>query len=694
MRRMVRAWLAAVVVAAGGVAAFADPALPPVAAARPTAFTAHGHTRIDPYDWLKRRTDPEVIAYLKAENDYAEEKLAPLAPLAADLQAEMRDGLGDATELMPIELDGWTYRLRYAKGADYPVIERSRGARREVVLDVPRLAEGQRQFFLRNWTVSPDGARVAYAVDATGNNEHRILVRTIATGRLVDDLIERADSDIVFSADGRYLFYVWEQQVWRHMIGADAGTDVLVHEERDDTFSLSLGLTKSRRYVLITAEHTGTTEVRYLAADRPTGEFAVMAPRRRGVRYFVDHLDGRFYVHTNLDAPDYRVMVTGEDAPGPANWRGLVAERPGHFVSGVEVFRDFLALEQVHEAAGAVRLVRLKDMRARDVRLPARIGAVRLDPLHNLDPAARTVRFAFESPRHPKAVYRADPDTGRAQRLHQSLPGERFVQRRYATRQIRAVAADGAEVPVTVVYRRDLKRRGGNPTLVTGYGAYGASSLPGFQTLWYGLIDRGFVLAIAHVRGGRERGQRWYEDGRLAAKANTFTDFIAATEALIARGYADRRKVLATGASAGGLVMGAVANLRPDLFAGIVAEVPFVDVVTSMSDPTVPLTRLEYDEWGDPAARAHYEAMLAYSPYDRVAPQRYPPMLVTAAIDDTQVDYREAAKWVAKLRATRTDDNELLLLTDFASGHVGDSGRLRWMAQQARLMAWMLARVK
>ncbi len=675
----------------------ADPAgpRPPLAEKRPKLFEEHGRQRVDDYYWLKERDDPAVIAYLQAENAYADVRLAPLKPLVEKIRDEMVYDLDGTMVRAPFRDGGYIYQTTYDKGADYPVIVRRRvdGAGPvETVLDAAQLAKGHSQFNLDKWVISPGGTTVAYAVDYSGNSEHHLYVRSVATGELLDDLIEDADDDIVFSADGEAFFYVSDSKVWRHDVGADPDTDALIYEETDRTFSVSLSLSKSRQFVFINIDHEQTSEVRYLRADAQSG-VKVMLPRRKDQRYFADHVDGRFYIRTNIGAPDFKIMTAAEGA-SVADWVALVPETPGRYISGMEVFDDFIALQEEHDAIVSLRVVRLSDRQEMTPPAPAGIGVNTLDPQLNHDPSSRRLQFVFEGPTDPKAVYEFDLDRGEVRCVAQCPAAERFPRGRYTVTRVHARAGDGALVPVTLVYRPDLRRAGGNPALITGYGAYGSSLPPGYFSLWRPLVDRGFVFAMAHVRGGRELGQLWYDQGRLLNKRNTFTDFIAATEALIAQGYADRAKVFAHGASAGGLLMGGIANMRPDLYAGIVAEVPYVDVVTSMSDPTVPLTTYEYQEWGDPAVREQYEVMLSYSPYDNVAAHDYPAMLVTAGFKDAQVDYREAAKWVAKLRATKTNDSELLLSVDMDSGHLGASGRVRSLGAQALIDAWILSRAQ
>jgi oligopeptidase B len=690
--------------------ATAMPALPkaPIAPVVPKTFEAFGQKRVDNYDWLRNRNDPRVVAYLKAENAYADECLEAIKPLVNELAAELKARSAEQDVSVPSANNGYLYERRFAHGAPYPLIVRRKdapGAQAEIVLDVGALASGHPQYRLGDWTVSPDNTRVAFAIDFTGGREFRIFVRTIATGEVVDQGMGDVAPDLVFAADSSTLFYVRNEpqtvrsyQVWRHRIDSDAASDVLVYEERDPTFSVSLALSKSRKFILLDIDEERTSELRYLPADQPEGEFKIMEPRRRGVCYEVDHVGDKFFIRTNLDAPDFRLMCAPQATPDSAQWSALVAEEPGHYLDHFEAFETFVALDVEDERGTAIRAFTLPGLREILVPRPAEIGVASSSFSDgndaNLDPSATVLRFRFSGPLQPPCVYDFDTASG-ALTLRKRDPASRwFDADRYALDRIQATALDGSRVPLTIVFRKELRRAAGNPTLVVGYGAYGYSFQPGFMASAFSLIDRGFVYAIAHVRGGQEKGERWYAEGRMLMKRNTFTDFIAATEALIAARYADPHAVFAEGDSAGGLLMGAIANMRPDLYAGIVAEVPFVDLITTMSDASVPLTTLEYDEWGNPAVKRDYDYMLSYSPYDNVARKDYPAMFVTAGFYDSQVSYAEPAKWVARLRANKTDAHDLILKTDMAAGHGGRSGRLGSIGESAEIMGWLIAHAR
>jgi oligopeptidase B len=678
----------------------------PIAPVMPKTFREFGGVRIDNYDWLRDRKDPRVVSYLDAENAYANARLEPIKPLTDELAAELKAREAQEDASVPTPYNGYVYERRFTEGAQYPSIVRRKdalGAREEIVLDVRALAAGHpRHYQLGSWSVSPDNTCVAFTVDFTGGREYRIFVRTIATGETVDQGIDNASSDLVLAGDSDALFYVRNEptalrsyQVWLHRLGTDPNSDVLIYEESDPTFSISIGLSRSRKLALVNISEERTSECRYLPIDQPMGELKVIEPRRQGVIYEVDHVDDAFFIRTNLGAPDFRLMSAQQATPTALYWREIVPEQPGRHLSHFEAFETFVAVDVEDETGTSIRVFNLPDLREIPVPRPAAIGvassAFTDDNEANLDPAATVLRFHFSNPLVPQCVYDFDVTTGALTLRKQDPASHWFDRHRYVLDQLSATAPDGERVPITIIYRKGMRHSGGNPTLILGYGAYGLSLRATFTQSAFSLIDRGFVYAIAHVRGGHEKGERWYEQGRMLNKRNTFTDFIAVTETLIAKGYADSRAIFAQGGSAGGLLMGAIANLRPDLYAGIVAEVPFVDIVTTMSDASAPLTTLEYNEWGNPAVKPEYDYMLSYSPYDNVARKNYPPMFVTAGFYDSQVSYAEPAKWIARLRASKTDTHELVFKTDMTAGHDGRSGRLGSIEESAEIMGWLIA---
>jgi oligopeptidase B len=681
-----------------------------MAPAIPKMIEKFGAVRIDHYDWLRDREDRRVIAYLDAENAYAEAQLESIKPFLDEIAAELQARAMPEDRSVPTAYNGYFYQRRFTRGSQYPLIVRweDRGdtSQEEIVLDVTALAAGElRQCELGSWTVSPNNKRIAFTVDFHGNREFRIFVRTLPAGQMVDEVIENAASNLVFAGDSETFFYVRNEprtvrsyQLWRHRVGSDPKSDVLIYEEKDPTFSISLGLSKSGKFVLLKIEGEHTTEVRYLDVDQPTGALMLIEPRRRGVIYDVDHAGGTFFIRTNLGAPDFRLMSAPEISPNMAQWTELIPQEPAHFLSHFEAFDTFVAVDIEDEDGTKVRAFSFPNGREIPVPRPAGIGVASSsfenDDEANLEAGTTVLRFRFSGPLQPECIYDFDVSS-RTLTPRKQDPANRWLDRkRYAVDRLYANASDGEAIPITIVYRKDLRRRGGNPALIVGYGAYGLSTLPTFTPPAFSLLDRGFIHAIAHVRGGREKGDRWYAQGRLLSKRNTFTDFIAATETLIAEGYADPQAVFARGSSAGGLLMGTIANVRPDLYTGIVAEAPFVDVITTMSDPSVPLTTLEYQEWGNPAIKREYDYMLSYSPYDNVTQKGYPAMFVTAGFYDSQVSYAEPAKWVARLRACKTDLRDLLLRTDMDSGHEGRSGRGGSTRQSAEIVGWLITQAR
>jgi len=680
----------------------------PIAPIVPKTFKAFGGVRIDNYDWLRDRKDPRVVSYLDAENAYANARLEPIRALVDELAAELRARETQEDASVPATYNGYVYQHRFSQEAQYPCIVRHKdagGAPEEIVLDVGAHAAGHpQQYQFGSWTVSPDNTRVAFTVDFTGGRQYRIFVRSIATGETIDRGIDNASPDLVFAADSDTLFYVRNDpatlrsyQVWLHRLGTRPKSDMLIYEESDPTFSVSIGLSKSRKFALVNISEERTSEVRYLPIDQPMGEFEVIEPRQQGVIYEVDHVGDMFFIRTNLDAPDFRLMSAPQVTPTAPYWREIVPEQPGRHLSHFEAFETFVAVDVEDETGSAIRAFTVPQIREISVPRPAATGVAlssAVDDEANLDPAATVLRFHFSNPLQPQCVYDFDVATG-ALTLRKQDPAIRWLDHsRYVLDQLSATAPDGERVPITIIYRKGMRRPKGNPTLIVGYGAYGLSLRASFSHSPFTLLDRGFIYAIAHVRGGHEKGERWYAEGRMLNKRNTFTDFIAVTETLIAKGYADSRAIFAQGGSAGGLLMGTIANLRPDLYAGIVAEVPFVDIVTTMSDASAPLTTLEYDEWGNPAVEREYDYMLSYSPYNNIARKDYPAMFVTAGFYDSQVSYAEPAKWVAKLRATKTDTHDLVFKTDMTAGHDGRSGRLGSIEQDAEIMGWLIAHAR
>lgn len=671
---------------------------PPRARTVPTTLQEHGRSRVDQYAWLSERDNPDVLAYLEEENAYARSVMAHCEQFENTVFEEIKGRIKQTDLSVPYRLDGYDYYTRYEEGKEYPVYCRKRetpDAPEEVMLDVNALAEGHEFFAVGGMVVSEDRALLAYAFDTRGRRIYTVRFKNLTTGELLDDVIENVTGNLAWANDNATLFYGKQDlhtlracQVYRHRLGADPSSDVLVFEEKDETFSATVFKTKSKQYLMIASHQTVSTEYRYLAADNPSGELTVFLPRERFHEYDVDHARDAFYIRTNWEAKNFRLMKTPLRQTDRSSWREVLPHRHDVLLESFELFRDFLVVEERHQG-----LVRFRVMPANgdgehdvDFEEPAYAAALR----DNHDFKTSILRYEYTSMTTPESVYDYDVNTREKVLLKREEVLGGFEISHYATERTWAAAPDGTRVPISLVYRKNLRKPEGNPLLLYGYGSYGISMDADFRSPRVSLLDRGFVFAVAHVRGGEELGRDWYESGKLFHKKNTFTDFIACAEHLVRRGYAAKERLYAMGGSAGGLLMGAVLNMRPDLFHGVVAQVPFVDVMTTMLDASIPLTTGEYDEWGDPNRKEDYEYMLSYSPYDNVTEQAYPHLLVTTGLHDSQVQYWEPAKWVAKLRRVQTGRNRLLLKTNVDAGHGGASGRFRRYKELAFIYTFLL----
>jgi len=673
------------------------PVLPPLAPRHPHVHEQHGDQRQDPWFWLRddSRQDPAVRAYLEAENAYSQAVLAQTAPLQQTLYDEMAGRLQPTELSVPYWLRGFWYRHRFDAGAEHPVYERlpDLAATPEPLLDANERAAGQPFYQLSSLAVSPDNRLLAVSEDLGARRQYRIQVRDLASGDWLTDALENTSGELVWAADSRQLFYVTLDEetllpcrLWCHTLGEPQAQDRLIYEELDDSFYLSLDLSRSEAYLLICLESTLSTEVWCLPTDAPTGQPDCLLPRQEGHEYYLDHLAGHWLIRSNRDGANFGLYRAAEASP--RQWQTLVAPSDAVLLQDFEWFDSAILVEE--RVAGLTRLRQL-DPQGQPVRTLQFADAAYVTWLgFNPCPHSGECRYGYSAMARPAGLYALDLASG-AQRLlkQQAVLGE-FDPEAYTSQRLLLPARDGAQVPVSLVYRRDLADLRQAPVLIYGYGAYGLSEDPEFDAARLSLLDRGFLYAIAHVRGGEELGRHWYEQGRLACKANSFNDFIDVTEGLLARGLGDPKRVFAMGGSAGGLLVGAVINQRPELYLGAVAAVPFVDVLTSMLDESLPLTTGEYDEWGDPREEEDYWRIKSYSPYDQVRAQAYPHLLVVSGFHDSQVQYWEPAKWVAKLRAHKTDSNWLLLCMDMAVGHGGQSGRYAPLKDLAREYAFML----
>jgi len=675
--------------------------LQPRAAKRPVVLTQHGHERTDDYYWLNQREEPEVIAYLEAENEYLEERLHHTEELQAELFEEMVGRIQQDDASVPTRDGDYFYYTRYKEGGEYAIQCRRRADGRamtgdeEVLLDGNELSVGHDFFSLGRTAVSPDQQLLAYSTDTVGRRFYTVRFKDLTTGEVLEDTIPEVTGSMAWANDNRTLFYAKQDpttlrsfQVYRHTLGTDHAQDALVYEEEDETFSCWVSKSKSEEFVMISSNQTLSSELRFLDADDPTGEFQLLAPRAEDHRYSAKHFGDHFYIVTNHDALNFRLMRTPVSATSRENWTEVVPHREDVLLSGIEIFRDFLVLS---ERSGGLSQIRIRPWdgggeHTLDFGEPA--YSARLSGNREFD--SDQLRYRYSSLTTPSSVFDYDMRTRDRELKKQDVVLGDFDPANYTTERLMATARDGTAVPISLVYHNGFERDGTSPLLLYGYGSYGSSMDASFRSAQLSLIDRGFVYAIAHVRGGQEMGRSWYEDGKLSKKKNTFTDFIDCAEFLVERKYADPERLYAMGGSAGGLLMGAVVNMRPELFHGVVAAVPFVDVVTTMLDDSIPLTASEYDEWGDPREKAAYDYMLSYSPYDNVTTRRYPNLLVTTGLHDSQVQYFEPAKWVAKLREHWDGDNVLLLRTNMEAGHGGASGRFRRLRERAMDYAFLV----
>jgi oligopeptidase B len=664
----------------------------------PTRLEKHGHVRIDDYYWLRERDNPEVMAYLQAENERAENEMAHTKVFEERLFAEIKARFKQTDMSVPYRLDDYFYYTRYEQGKEYPIYARKRGtldAPEEMLLDANGLAEGHDFFSLGGWAVSPAHDILAYGIDTQGRRIFTTHLKDLTTGATLSDVIPEVTENLTWANDNRTLFYSKQDpttlrpyQIFRHLVGSDPRDDRLVFQEDDDTFVAYIFKTKSRKFLMLVSAHTTSHEYRYLSADAPSGEFSVFLPREKRHEYQLDHFEDRFIIRSNDQAKNFRLLAAPVDKPGREHWQELVPHRGDVLLGDFEVFRDHLVLEERKRGLTQIRVMRWAG--GEDHYLEFDEPAYRANVGTNLEMETATLRFEYTSMKTPLSIFDYDMTTGQRVLLKQEEVLGGFKSDDYVSERLYATAPDGTEIPLSIVYRKGLKRDGGNPLLLYGYGAYGVSIDAAFASPRLSLTDRGVIFAIAHVRGGQELGRQWYEDGKLLRKKNTFFDFIACAEYLVRENFTRPAKLFAMGRSAGGLLMGAVTNMRPDLFNGVVAEVPFVDVVTTMLDPSIPLTTGEYDEWGDPNQKEFYSYMLSYSPYDHVEAKNYPNLLATGGLHDSQVQYWEPAKWVAKLRALKTDNNRLLLKTNMDAGHGGASGRFRRHRETAFSYAFLL----
>jgi oligopeptidase B len=670
---------------------------PPIANKIKKELSTHGDTRIDYYYWLNQRNNPEVIGLLKAENEYLNARMSDTKSLQEKIYTEITKRIKKTDISVPYKYQGYYYYTRYQEKNEYPIYCRKANdlkAKEEILLDVNLMSKGHSYYHVTTPEISPDNSLIAFGVDTVSRRKYSLHFKNLSTGEILRESIPNTTGDVVWANDSRTVFYTTidytlrPDKLYRHIIRTDISDDKEVYHEDNPTFSLYLNKSKSKSFIFLNSWHTLSSEYRYLDADSPMGKWKIIQPREKGLEYEPEHYRDSFFIKTNYKARNFRLMRTEIGKTSKENWQEVIPYREIVLLEGFEIFKNFLVLTERIDGLAHLRVIRWDGKDDYDVQFdePAYTVYFSKNPEFETD----LLRFFYTSLKTPESEYDYNMNTRKKilLKMQEILGG--YDPGNYTSERMFAVAEDKTRIPISLVYRKGLIKNGNNPLLLYGYGSYGWCTEPVFRSDRLSLLDRGFVFAIAHVRGGEEMGRQWYEGGKLLKKKNTFTDFIACTEYLIGEKYTRPQKMFAMGRSAGGLLMGALANMRPDLFKAIIAEVPWVDVVTTMLDSSIPLTTAEYDEWGDPRNKACYDYMLSYSPYDNVGPKKYPAMFVTTGFHDSQVQYFEPLKWVQKLRTMNRGSEPIFLHVNMEGGHGGISGRFRRYRETALEYAFML----
>jgi len=672
----------------------------PVAKIIPKKLKKFGHVRIDNYFWLNDRENPEVIDYLNQENAYYQEKTAHTKEFQKVLFEEMKSRIKEDDQSVPYFYNGYYYITRYEKGQNYPIYSRKKeslSAKEEILFDCNEMAKDKPYFQLGALSISPDNKLALFSYDIVGRRIYTIQIKNLETNEILEDKIENVTGNAVWANDNKTIFYsdqdnvtLRSAKIYKHKIGSQQADDVLIYFEKDETFNVEIAKSKSRKYLAIESSSTLTSEYQILDADTPDGEFKIFQKRVRGLEYSINHYEDSFYILTNKDkAENFKLMKTPVDKTSKSNWKEVIAHRSDVLLEDIEIFKDFLVLEERENGLNKIRIMPWSG--EGEYYLPFESETYTAYATGNVDFNTDVLRYAYQSMRTPSSVIDFNMKTKTKEiKKEQEVLGGKFDKENYIEERVWATAEDGVKIPISMVYRKGLKKDGSNPLLQYAYGSYGHSMDAGFSSTVLSLLDRGFIFAVAHIRGGEDLGRQWYEDGKLLKKKNTFTDFIDCSKFLIAEKYTSPQHLYAEGGSAGGLLMGVVVNIAPELYNGVIAQVAFVDVITTMLDDSIPLTTGEYDEWGNPNIRKYHDYMLSYSPYDNVKPQKYPNMYVSTGLHDSQVQYWEPAKWVAKLRALKTDDNVLFLDTNMDAGHGGASGRFEALKELAKEYSFLL----
>lgn len=670
----------------------------PVAKIIPKTLEKHGDVRTDNYYWLNDRENPEVIDYLNKENDYYNKMTAHTKEFQKELFEEMKGRIKEDDQSVPYLYNGYYYITRFETGKDYPIHSRKKGsldAKEEIMFDCNEMAKGKSYFQLSGLSISPDNKFATFTLDVVGRRIYTLYIKNLETGEILKDKIDNTSGGGTWANDSKTFFYTKKDKVtlrsdkvYKHKLGAK--TDVLVFDEKDDTFDVSVSKEKSRKYIVIQSGSTLTSEYRTLLADTPDGEFKIFQPRVRGLEYSISHFGDNFYILTNKDkATNFKLMKTPENATLKKNWVDVLAHRDDVLLEDIDIFKDYLVVSERNDGLNKIRIMPWSGKG--EYYLPFNSETYTAYTTTNVDFDTDILRYGYQSLNTPSSVVDFNMKTKQKDvKKEQEVLGGKFKKENYTEERIWATATDGTKVPISMIYKKGLKKDGKNPLLLYAYGSYGASMDAYFSSTRLSLLDRGFIFAIAHIRGGEDLGRKWYEDGKLLKKKNTFTDFIDCSKYVIGQKYTSSKHLYAEGGSAGGLLMGAIVNMAPELYNGVISQVPFVDVVTTMLDDSIPLTTGEYDEWGNPNDKKYYKYMKSYSPYDNVTAKAYPNMYVSTGLHDSQVQYWEPAKWVAKLRATKTDKNLLFLDTNMDAGHGGASGRFEALKELAKEFSFLL----
>ena len=672
----------------------------PVAKIIPYSLEKHGHIRTDNYYWLNQRENPEVIDYLNQENDYYNQSTAHTKDFQKDLFEEMKARIKEDDESVPYFYNGYFYITRFEKGKDYPIHSRKKGsleAKEEILFDCNEMAKGHTYFNLSGLSISEDNTMCAFGIDMVSRRQYTIQIKNLVSGEMLDVKIENTTGGATWASDNKTLFYSRKDEVtlradkiYKHKIGTTADKDSLVYFEKDETFDVSVYKSKSKKYLIINSGSTLTTEYQTVLSATPDAKFKVFQKRTRGLEYSMSHFGAHFYIVTNKDkATNFKLMKTPEAATSKENWIDVIAHRDDVLLEDIDIFKDFLVVSERFNGLNTIRIMPWNGKG--EYYLPFGSETYMAYTTTNLDFDTEILRYGYQSLATPASLIDFNMKTKKKTVLkEQEVLGGKFDKNNYKEERIWATAKDGTKVPISMIYRKEIKKDGKNPLLLYAYGSYAITMDSHFSSVRLSLLDRGFIYAIAHIRGGEDLGREWYENGKLLKKKNTFTDFIDCSQFVIDEKYTSTKHLYAEGGSAGGLLMGAIINMAPNLYNGVVAQVPFVDVVTTMLDETIPLTTGEYDEWGNPNVKKYYNYMLSYSPYDNINKQAYPNLYISTGLHDSQVQYWEPAKWVAKLRVFKTNDSQLYLDTNMDAGHGGASGRFEAIKEIAKEYSFLL----